>query len=66
MSVVAEIEDRIRRLKAEELAEFRAWFREFDAHEWDEQIADDLRSGRLDRLIEEATADRAAGKAREL
>jgi hypothetical protein len=31
---------------------------------WDEEIASDLAAGKLDELLAEAKADRAAGKAR--
>jgi hypothetical protein len=37
-----------------------------DHQERDEQFARDLAAGKLDALIAEAEADRAAGKAREL
>jgi hypothetical protein len=33
---------------------------------WDQQIAADLKAGKLDELIAEARADFKAGKAREL
>ena len=35
MSEVEQIENRIKNLSPEELAEFRAWFAEFDAQAWD-------------------------------
>ena len=66
MGEVREIENRIRKLTPKELAELRAWFLEFDAQQWDEQIARDLAAGKLDALIAEAVADRKAGKARDL
>lgn len=40
--------------------------REFDAQAWDRQIAADLKTGKLDSLINEARAEFKAGKAREL
>ncbi|MGQ0671918.1 MAG: hypothetical protein ACT4N2_03430 [Hyphomicrobium sp.] len=66
MGEVKEIEDRIRQLRPDELAQLRAWFLEFDALQWDQEIADDLAAGKLDDLIADAKADRAAGKARDL
>ncbi len=48
------------------LPKFRAWFVEFDARVWDEQIDADAKAGNLDRLLAEALADYKAGKAREL
>jgi hypothetical protein len=56
----------VQELSPEELAEFRVWFLEYDADMWDQQIAADLKSGKLDELIAEARADLRNGKAREL
>jgi len=66
MSEIEEIEKRIRKLSPEELAEFRAWFIEFDHLVWDEQIEADSRSGKLDGIVTEALAEFKAGNAREI
>lgn len=66
MSEVEQLEQRIENLPPEELAKLRAWFVEFDARVWDEQIEADAKAGKLDGLITEALADYKAGKAREL
>jgi hypothetical protein len=50
MSTIQEIEDAISRLPAEHLAELRAWFADFDARSWDQQIERDAGEGRLDAL----------------
>ena len=42
------------------------WLAEFQAEQWDRQIEEDDRAGRLDKFIEEAKAELAAGKARPL
>jgi uncharacterized protein YfaT (DUF1175 family) len=63
---VEQIEERIEKLSAEELARFRAWFVEFDAQAWDQQIEADAAAGKLDGLLSEALADYRAGKSREL
>jgi hypothetical protein len=63
MSELEELEKRIRNLPPEELAKFRAWFVEFDHVMWDRQIESDAKSGKLDRLLNEALADYKAGKA---
>ena len=60
MSVV-EIEAAIKSLRKEELAQFNQWYKEFLENEWDEQIRQDVRAGKLDFLIEEARQQRAAG-----
>ncbi|MBI3609063.1 MAG: hypothetical protein HY207_13980 [Nitrospirae bacterium] len=66
MSEVEQLENRIQHLSPEDLAKFRAWFFEFDARVWDQQIEADLKAGKLDGLIAEALAEYKAGKAREL
>jgi hypothetical protein len=63
---VEQLEKKVQSLSPQELAEFRAWFIEFDARVWDEQIEADLKAGKLDGLIAEALAEYKAGKAQEL
>lgn len=66
MSEVEQLEKRIENLSPRDLAQFRAWFLEFDGRVWDEQIEADAKAGKLDGLAGEALADCKAGKAREL
>lgn len=66
MSTIHEIERAVTELPPEELAEFRRWFLEFDAAEWDRQFEDDVAAGRLDALADEAIADLRAGCTRPL
>jgi hypothetical protein len=66
MTEVEQLERGIENLTPEQLAKFRAWFLEFDARVWDQQIEADAKAGKLDGLIAEALADYKAGKAREL
>jgi hypothetical protein len=62
MGKVENLEQQIQALSPEELAQFRAWFLEFDWAAWDRQIEQDVRAGRLDGLAEKALRDHAAGK----
>ena len=62
MGKVESIEQQIKALTAEELAQFRAWFLEFDWALWDEQIERDVAGGKLDSIAEKALRDHAAGK----
>jgi hypothetical protein len=62
MSKLEALEKRVAGLSAEELAEFRRWFAEFDAAAWDHQIERDVKAGKLDALADEALRDHAAGK----
>lgn len=54
MGKVEHIEDEIRKLTPDELANFRKWFHEFDAEAWDRQIEEDVRAGKLDALADAA------------
>ena len=49
-----ELEKTISALQPDDLSKFRAWFLEFDAKRWDEQIERDAAAGRLDALADEA------------
>ena len=66
MPDVKAIEDAVKALPPQDLAEFRRWFAEFDFAVWDEQIEKDGAAGRLDRLLEEAEEDYKLGEHREL
>ncbi len=63
---VEDIEKAIAKLPADQLARFRVWFEEFDAARFDQQIARDAASGKLNRLAEEALEDLQKGRARKL
>ena len=64
MTKVESIEREVRDLSARDLANFREWFAEFDAAEWDRQLEEDVASGKLDRLADAALADHNAGRSR--
>lgn len=66
MSKVEKLEKQVRQLSPEELAEFRRWFAEFDAHLWDRQIESDVKAGKLDALAEQALRSHAAGQSTKL
>lgn len=66
MSKVENIEREIQKLSPSELEAFRRWFREYDSDEWDRQIEEDVRAGKLDKLAEKALAAHRAGKSKEL
>lgn len=63
---VKEIELAIVQLPSAELSELAAWFEEFWAEKWDQQIEEDVRAGRLDVLIHQAEREFAAGRCRPL
>jgi len=62
MGKIEKIEQEIQALSPEELAQFRAWFLEYDWAIWDRQIERDAEGGRLDDLAARALRDHAAGK----
>ena len=66
MSAVLELEHAVSQLPPEELARFRKWFEEFDAKIWDRQFEKDAKSGKLDKLANQAIADFRAGKFKKL
>jgi hypothetical protein len=66
MSEIEQLEKAVSNLFPKDLAQFRAWFLEFDARVWDEQIETDLKAGKLDTLITEARTEFEQGKARPL
>jgi hypothetical protein len=62
MDNIENIERQIEALSAEELAQFRAWFVEFDWAAWDRQLEADIQARKLDRFLEEARREHAKGQ----
>lgn len=57
MPDVKALEEAVQALAPADLAEFRRWFAEFDATNWDRQLDADVASGKLDALLAEAAED---------
>lgn len=66
MGDVEKIEQDVQALSLEELAQFRAWFLEYDWAAWDRQLERDIQAGKLDRLADMALRDHTAGKSKPL
>ena len=66
MGTVREIETAISKLSRQELLTFRDWFTEFDAAAWDKQFQEDVTSGLLDEMADEAINDLREGRCRPL
>lgn len=66
MIAVTEIEKAVLTLPPDELARFRAWFEQFDAAAWDKTFEEDVASGRLDAVANEAIRDFQRGRFKEL
>jgi hypothetical protein len=60
------LEEEIKKLSREEMAQLRDWLLERDAEQWDSEIEQDAASGRLDQVFEKSVADHRAGKSREI
>lgn len=65
MTKIEQIEHEVQKLNHAELEAFRNWFRKYDANEWDRQIEEDVKAGKLDKLAEEALAAHKAGRTKE-
>jgi hypothetical protein len=61
MSNVEELESKILELPKQDFALLRNWLFELDDSQWDKQIASDLKTGKLNHLINKAKAEMAAG-----
>ena len=66
MSTVLDIEQAIQHLSPDQLGELRQWFADYDAEAWDRQIEQDIQSGLLDELGEEALKDSREGRCKDL
>ena len=66
MTTVEAITAAIAELPPEQVAQIRAWLDEWAEAEWDAQIEQDEREGRLDGLADRALAEHRAGRTRPL
>jgi hypothetical protein len=57
-----ELERAVQDLPAEEFASLVAWFEEYVADRWDEEMEQDIAAGRLDSLGEKAKQDYREGR----
>ncbi len=66
MSRIDDLKAEIERLPSEEFTELLRWLSEKDWERWDQQIATDSQTGRLDFLIQEAREEKAKGRLKDL
>ena len=66
MRTVPEIQSAVSKLSGDELIRFREWFYEFATKAWDKQFEEDVKSGKIDQLANQAIADFKAGKCKRL
>lgn len=66
MTTVQDIENAIRQLSSEELAQLKQRIADYEWEQWDKQLEKDIKAGRLDALAKEALQDLRDGKTTEL
>lgn len=66
MPSLKQIESEVAALPEPELRQFRSWFDEFDAQNWDRSLSSDINNGKLDSLAAEALAHYSAGQCKKL
>ncbi len=62
MSIVEQIESAISGLPQDQFFELISWIKSRYEDAWDRQIGDDVKSGKLDYLAQEALAEYRAGR----
>jgi len=66
MSKLERIEQEVQGLSQGELADFRKWFTAYDSAIWDQQFERDVKAGKLNGLRDEAVAEHASQRTKEL
>ena len=62
MTTVKALEQQVKKLTPEELAEFRDWFFDYEWETWDRQLERDVKAGKLDDLARKARDHHTAGR----
>ncbi len=63
---IKELETAIKKLSVKELANLTTWLIDYHEQIWDQQIEDDLNSGKLNQLLDEIDREYKAGLAKSL
>ena len=66
MLTIEQIEAAILELPPDKFHQLLEWFSELDYRRWDEQLEQDVASGKLEDLAQEGIADFEAGRYREI
>ena len=66
MTILEYVETQVQQLSSSDFVKFREWFKEYAWRQWDRQIEQDSKSGKLNALTEKAQADHAAGRTKPL
>jgi len=65
MSLI-ELEQEVKKLSPSEFRAFTTWLDEYAATQWDQQIEQDVTSGKFTKLLEKVDSEFSAGKCKEL
>ena len=66
MATVEEIQSEIESLSRREYMQLLRWIHEKDWEDWDKELEEDVLSGKLDFLVEEALHEKREGKLKDL
>ncbi len=66
MSTIDEIKSAIHHLSRKDLEIFRAWFYKYEANVWDAELEEDVHTGKLNALAEQAAKDYEEGRCTDL
>ncbi len=66
MNNIEEIKQAVIHLPPKDLAAFRRWYHEYEASIWDKQFEEDVKSGKLDFLAQQAVTALKSGKCKDL
>ena len=66
MSTISEIQQAIINLSRSDFAQLRHWLSEYDWEKWDQQVEVDSDDGKLDFLVDQATAAKRKGTLKDL
>ena len=66
MNNIEEIKQAVIHLPPKDLAAFRRWYNEYEASIWDKQFEEDVKSGKIDFLAQQAVNDFKSGKCKDL
>ena len=59
---ITQLQQHVAQLPPDELRSFADWFDDYLDEQWDQEIEDDVRAGRLDAAARQADADFEAGR----
>ena len=66
MTTFEQVATQVQQLNPKDLSKFREWFAEYSWQQWDAQIEQDSKSGKLKALAQKALADHATGNTEQL